>query len=124
MRRYRLLIPLLLAALFSACSSKSNAPSEAEARAVVEQDIKDLSQGCIRLLDCRKGGEVVLESMMVVNVSATIEFLEDCYWPTDQTVAVQKIAPGVTPNAKKGEQRTISLILYFQKSGRGWKAVE
>lgn len=122
MKPLRLLIPILLAAFLSACSTNPSAPTEAETRAAVEQDIKDLSQGCIKLVDFHKTGEKVLESVMLVNATAKIEFLEDCNWPIDTTVAALKMVPGATPNVKEGEQRTANLTLQFQRTDRGWKA--
>jgi len=122
MRPLRLLIPLLLGAFLSGCSSNPSAPTEADARAAVEQDIKDFSQGCIKLVDFHKTGEKLLESVMLVNTTATIEFLEDCNWPIDTTVAALKIVPGAMPNVRKGEQRTVNLTLQFHKTDRGWKA--
>ena len=122
MRPLRLFILLLLAAILSTCSSNPSAPTEADARAAVEQDIKDFSQGCIKLVDFHKTGEKVLESVMLVNATARIEFLEDCNWPIDTMVAALKIVPGATPNVRKGEQRTANLTLQFHKTDRGWKA--
>jgi hypothetical protein len=122
MKTLRLLIPLLLAAFLSACSSNPSLPTEADARAAVEQDIKDFSQGCIKLVDFHKIGEKVLESVMLVNATAKIEFLEDCNWPIETTVAALKIVPGATPNVRKGEQRTVNLTLQFHKTDGGWKA--
>jgi hypothetical protein len=63
MKPLRLLIPLLLAAFLSACSSNPGTPTEADARAALEQDIKDFSQGCIRLVDFHKTGEKALVSV-------------------------------------------------------------
>ena len=124
MKTLRLLIPLLLAAFLSACSSNPSAPTEADARAAVEQDLKDFSQGCVKLVDFNKTGEKVLESVMLVTATAKIEFLEDCNWPFDTTVAALKIVPGATPNVRKGEQRTVNLTLQFQKTDQGWKATQ
>ena len=124
MKSLRLFIPLLLAAFLSACSSNPSAPTEADARAALEQDIKDFSQGCIKLVDFHKTGEKVLESVMLVNATARIEFLEDCNWPIETTVAALKIVPGATPNVRKGEQRTANLTLQFQKTDQGWKATQ
>ena len=123
MKPLRLLAPLLLAAFLSACSSHPSAPTEADARAALEQDIEIFSQGCIKLVDFQKTGEKQLESVMLVSASAKIEFLEDCNWPIDTLVVVTKIVPGVTANVRKGEQRTVNLTLYFQMTDRGWKAV-
>ena len=122
MKLLRLLIPLLLAVFLFACSSNPGAPTEADFRAAVEQDIKDFSQGCIKLVDFHKTGGKMLESVMLVNATAKIEFLEDCNWPIDTTVAALKIVPGATPNVRKGEQRTANLTLQFHKTDRGWKA--
>jgi hypothetical protein len=124
MKTLRLLIPPLLAAFLSACSSDPSAPTEADARAGVEQDIKDFSQGCIKLVDFNKTGEKVLESVMLVNGTTKIEFLEDCNWPFDTTVAAFRIVSGATPNVRKGEQRTVNLTLQFQKTDQGWKATQ
>jgi hypothetical protein len=122
MRPSRLFTPLLIAAFLSACSSNPSVPTEADARAAVEQDIKAFSQGCIKLVDFHKTGEKLLESVMLVNATARIEFLEDCIWPIDTTVAALRIAPGGTPNVRKGEQRTVNLTLQFHKTDRDWKA--
>ena len=111
MKTLRLLIPILLTAFLSACSSNPSAPTEADARAAVEQDIKDFSQGCIKLVDFHKTGEKVLGSVMLVNATAKIEFLEDCDWPIETMVVVLKILPGATPNVRKGEQRTVHFRL-------------
>ena len=74
------------------------------------------------MVDFNKTSEKVLESVMLVNSTAKIEFLEDCNWPIDTTVAALKIVPGATPNVRKGEQRTVNLTLQFHKTDRGWKA--
>ncbi len=116
------LIPVLLAAFLSACSSNPSPPTEADARGAVEQDIKDFSQGCIKLVGFQKTDDKVLESVILVNATARIEFLEDCNWPMDTTVAALKIVPGATPNVRKGEQRTVNLTLQFHKTDSGWKA--
>lgn len=101
--------------------SNPSAPTEADARADVEQDIKDFSQGCIKLVDFQKTGEQVFESVMLVNATARIEFLEDCNWPFDTMVVALKTVPGDAPNVRKGEQRTANLTLQFHKTDRGWK---
>lgn len=124
MKPLRLLIPALLAAILSACSSNPSAPTEADARAALEEDIKDLSQGCIKLVDFHKTGEKLLGSVILVSASAKIEFLEDCNWPIDTMVVVTRIVPGGTANVRKGEQRTVNLTLQFHKTDRGWKAAE
>lgn len=117
-------MPLLLGALLSACSPKFNAPTETDARAVLEQQIRDTSQGLIKLVEFRKTGEKTLESVLLVNATAKIEFLEDCNWPIDTMVLALKLVPGATPNVRKGEQRTVDLTLQFQKTGDGWKAIQ
>ena len=124
MKPIQLLILLLLGAVFSACSPNSTSPTEADARAVLEQQIRDFSQGLIKLMEFQKTGEKALESVMLVNATAKIEFLEDCNWPFDTTVLALKVIPGATPNVRKGEQRTVNLTLQFQKTDRGWKATE
>jgi hypothetical protein len=118
----RLLIPLLLGALLSACSPQITAPTESDARAVLEQQMRDTSEGLIKLVEFRKTGEKTLESVLLVNATAKIEFLEDCNWPIDTMVFALKLVPGATPNVRKGEQRTLDLTLQFQKTGDGWKA--
>ncbi|MEN9676333.1 MAG: hypothetical protein RIS76_2229 [Verrucomicrobiota bacterium] len=124
MKPIQLLIPLLLVALFSACSPNPTSPTEAEARAVLEQQIRNSSQGLIKLMEFQKTGEKALESVMLVNATAKIEFLEDCNWPMDTMVVALKVIPGATPNVRKGEQRTVNLTLQFQKTDRGWKPAE
>jgi PBP1b-binding outer membrane lipoprotein LpoB len=116
------LIQLLLAAFLASCSSNPGAPTEAEARAAVEREIEDFSQGCIKLVDFHKTGEKMMESVVLVNATARIEFLEDCNWPMDTVVVALKVVPGATPNVRKGEQRTAHLTLQFHKTDRGWKA--
>jgi len=101
MKTLRLLIPILLPAFLSACSSNPSAPTEADARAAVEQDIKDFSQGCIKLVDFHKTGEKVLGSVMLVNATAKIEFLEDCDWPIE-TSRRSKDTPGGYAQREKG----------------------
>lgn len=118
----RLLAVLLLAAVLSACSNNTSAPTEADARAAVEQEIKDFSQGCIQLVAFQKTGEKVLGSVMLVNATVTIEFLEDCNWPMDTMFVVARLVPGATPGVIKGERRTVHRTRQFQKTDRGWKA--
>ena len=124
MKPIQLLIPLLLVALFSACSPNSTSPTEADARAVLEQQIRDSSQGLIKLVEFQKTGEKALESVMLVNATAKIEFLEDCNWPIDTMVIALKVVPGATPNVRKGEQRTVNLTLEFLKTDGDWKATQ
>lgn len=117
-----LLIPLLLGAFLSACSPKSAAPTEADARAVLEQQIRDTYQGLIKLVEFHKTGEQALEGVLLVKATARIEFLEDCHWPMDTMVVALKLVPGATPNVRKGEQRTVPLTLQFHKTDEGWRA--
>ena len=124
MKPIQLLTPLLFVALFSACSPNSTTPTEADARAVLEQQIRDFSQGLIKLMEFQKTGEKALDTLVLVNATAKIEFLEDCTWPFDTTVIALKVVPGATPNVRKGEQRTVNLTLQFQKTDRGWKATQ
>lgn len=124
MKPIQLLILLLLGAVFSACSPNSTSPTEADARAVLEQQIRDFSQELIKLMEFQKTGEKALDTLVLVNATAKIEFLEDCNWPFDTTVIALKVVPGATPNVRKGEQRTVNLTLQFQKTDRGWKATQ
>ena len=110
---------MLIGALLSACSPKVPAPTEADARAVLEQQMRDTSQGLIKLVEFRKTGEKTLENVLLVNATAKIEFLEDCNWPIDTKVFALKLVPGATPNVRKGELRTVDLTLQFQKAGDG-----
>ena len=121
MKSIQLLIPLLLGALFSACSPNSTPLTEADARAALEQQIRDFSQGFIKLVEFQKTGETVAGKVMLVDATVKIEFLEDCDWPIEKTVIALKVVPGATPNVRKGEQRTFSLTLQFQKTDGGWK---
>lgn len=115
-------MPLLLAAVLSGCSDSRNMPTEADARAAVEQGINMFSQGCIKLVEFHKTGEKQLDSLVVVNGTARIEFLEDCNWPFNTTVLALRLVPGATPNVRKGDQRTVNLTLQFHKTAGGWKA--
>lgn len=124
MKPFQLVMPLLLARLLSACSSNPSWPTEADARAALEQDMKNFSQGCIKLLEFHKTGERVWESVCLVEASAQIEFLEDCDWPIDTMVLVLKVVPGATPNVRKGEQRSVNLTLQFHQTDHGWKATQ
>ena len=121
MKPIQLLTPLLFVALFSACSPNSTTPTEADARAVLEQQIRDFSQGLIKLMEFQKTGEKALDTLVLVNATAKIEFLEDCNWPFDTMVVTLKTVPGDAPNVRKGEQRTANLTLQFHKTDRGWK---
>ena len=121
MKPIHLLILLLLAALFSACSPKSTAPTEADARAVLEQQIRDYSQGLIKVVDFQKTGETETGKVMLVYTTAKIEFLEDCDWPIEKTIIALKVVPGATPNVRKGEQRTVDVTLQFEKRDGSWK---
>ena len=119
-----LLIPLLLAALFSACSSHPSAPSEADARAALEQQIQTLSQGCTKLVEFHKTGEQELGPVRLVQARAEIEFLEDCYWPLDTQVVVLRVTPGQTANVRKGDRRIVNLTLQFNQTEQGWKVAK
>lgn len=119
-----LLVLLLVAVVTAACTRHSGAPSAADARAALEQDIQDFSQGCIKLVAIKTTGEHELASVMVVNASAEIEFLEDCTWPIETLVVALKTADGQTPNVKKGEHRTVHLTLQFHKTAQGWKPTQ
>jgi hypothetical protein len=121
MKSIQLLILLLLGALFSACSPNSTPLTDADAHAVLEQQIRDFSQGCIKLVEFQKTGETEAGEVMLVNATVKIEFLEDCNWPIEKTVIALKVVPGATPNVRKGEQRTLNLTLQFQKTDGGWK---
>lgn len=121
MKFIQLLIPLLLGALFSACSPNSTPLTEADARAALEQQIRDFSQGCIKLVEFQKTGETEAGKVMLVYTTVKIEFLEDCDWPIEKTVIALKVVPGATPNVRRGEQRTFNLTLQFQKTDGGWK---
>jgi hypothetical protein len=121
MKSIQLLILLLFGALFSACSPNSTPHTEADARAALEQQIRDFSQGLIKLVEFKKTGERVAGTVMLVGATVKIEFLEDCDWPFEKTVIALKVVPGATPQVKKGEQRTFSLTLMFQKTDGGWK---
>ncbi|MCL4179495.1 MAG: hypothetical protein KJ072_17335 [Verrucomicrobia bacterium] len=124
MKPIQLLIPPLLVALFSACSSNPAPPTEADARSVLKQQIRDFSQGLIKLVEFQKTGEKALDSIMLVYATAKIEFLEDCDWPFDTQVVALKVVPGATPKVRKGEQRTVNLTMQFQKTDGGWKATQ
>lgn len=126
MKPTQLVIPLLIGAFLSACSSNPGAPSEADARAALEQQIQAFSQGCIKLVEFHKTSaqEKDLGGVMLVNARAEIEFLEDANWPIDTLVVVTKMVPGNTPNVKKGERRTVNLTLQFHKTDQGWKAIK
>lgn len=114
-------LPFLLAVCLTACSRQDAAPTAAEARVVVERDIAAFSQGCIRLLDFHKTGERPLGTVLLVDATATIEFLEDCQWPLGTTVLAFRIPPGTTPGVRKGEQRTLPLELQFHQTKQGWE---
>ena len=124
MKATQLLMTLLLLSYISACSKHSSAPTEADARAALEQEIKDFSQGCIRLVEFHKTGERELGTVRLVDAGARIEFLEDCDWPFNTMVLALKVVPGTTPNARKGEQRDVHLTLQFHKTGGVWKATQ
>lgn len=125
MKPIQRLIPLLLAAVLSACSG-SREPSEAQARAALEQQIKASSQGCVKLLEFHKfsAQQEGAGGVILVKANAKIEFLEDCVWPSDSQVVATKLVPGATPNVKKGERRSVNLTLRFQKADRGWTAIK
>jgi len=122
MTTLRLLTPLLLAVLLSACFSKASAPSEAEARAALEQEIQRFSQGCIKLNEFHVANAQALGNLLIVEARAEIEFLEDCHWPVHTLVVVSKIPPGATPDVKKGERRTMDVKLQFHQTSQGWKS--
>jgi hypothetical protein len=124
MKTSQLLIPLLLAVFLFACSRRPNGPTEADARAALEQEIKDFSQRCIKLVEFHKTGETALGSVILVEASAEIEFLEDCNWPMNTLVMVTKSSPGATPNVSKGDHRTLNVKLQFHQTGQGWKATQ
>jgi hypothetical protein len=115
--------PLVLAFVLSACSGGSTGPTEAQARAMLEEDIQKFSQGCIELLEFKKTEEKQMDSLMSVSATVRLEFLQDCVWPNERLVVVSKIVPGVSPNVRKGEQRIINLDFLFEQSDGGWKAV-
>ena len=124
MKPPQLLLPLLLAVLLTACSSNPGTPSEADARAALEQQIEAGSQGCIKLVKFHKTSEQDLGRVLLVQASAEIEFLEDCKWPFDTRVIVLRIAQGETPNVRKGDHRTVNLTLQFHKTDQGWKVTK
>jgi hypothetical protein len=127
MKPTRLLIPLLLlAASLSACSSKPGGPSEADARAALEQQIQAFSKGCIKLVrfDTDKDQNMDLGNVLLVKATAEIEFLEDCNWPIETTVLALKTTGREVPNVRKGERRTIYLTLQFHRTKTGWKATQ
>ncbi len=124
MKPFQPSIPLIFAAFLSACSSDPSPPTEADARAALEQDIMDSSQGCIKLVEFHRTGEKALGSIMLVHARSKIEFLEDCNWPIDKMVVVTKVVPGVTPNVRKGEQRTVDFTFSFYKTDHGWKTTQ
>jgi hypothetical protein len=119
----RLWFPLVLAFVLSACSGGSTGPTEAQARAMLEEDIQKFSQGCIQLLEFKKTEEKQMDSLMSVSATVRIEFLQDCVWPNERLVVVSKLVPGVSPNVRKGDQRIVSLDFLFEKADGGWKPV-
>ncbi len=123
MKILRLWFPFVLAFVLTACSGGSTGPTEAQARAMLEEDIQKFSQGCIQLLEFRKTQEKPMDSLMAVSATVRIEFLQDCVWPNERLVVVLKTAPGLSPNVRKGDQRIVNLDFLFEKSDGGWKAV-
>lgn len=75
-------------------------------------------------MEFHKTGEKEVANVLLVNVSAKIEFLEDCNFPIENSFVVLKTVPGTAPNVKKGQQRTLDLTLQFEKTDRGWKPTE
>lgn len=119
----RLWLPLVLAFVLSACSGGSTGPTEAQARAVLDEDVQKFSQGCIQVLEFRKTEELDLDRLMLVNAIVRIEFLQDCVWPIENLVVVTKTVPGVSPNVHKGDQRTLNVPFLFEKADGAWKPV-
>ncbi len=126
MKPAKLLLPLLLATFLSACSNNPDRPSEADVRAVVEQQIQNFSQGCIKLLQFQmnKDQERELGSVLLVKATAEIEFLEDCKWPFDSQLLALKTTGTDTPDVKKGDRRTVHLTIQFHKTPQGWKPTQ
>ncbi len=122
MKAMRPLFLLLLTVFLSACTGKSSGPTDAEARAALEQQIKDFSQGCIKLVEFHRTGEKALGNVIIVDANAKVEFLEDCNWPIETSVMVLKTPPGGTSNVKKGDLRTLNIDLQFVETEHGWKS--
>lgn len=121
MKPLGLLRPLFVAAILTSCNGSPTPPSEADARAALERNIGEFSQGCIKLVDFRKTGKKELGDVTLVTASADIEFLEDCHWPFKTAMIVLKITEGETPGVKKGERRTVTVTLQFHRTGKGWE---
>lgn len=125
MKAIKLMMPLLLAALLSACCpGKPDTPSEAAARMAVEQQIQAFSQGCIKLVQFHKhdGQDRILGDTMLVKATAELEFLQDCNWPINTQLLALKTIGREIPNVRKGEHRTADLTLQFHRTDSGWKA--
>ncbi len=115
---------LLLTLCLAACSGPLNPPTEAEARAVMERDITNFSQGCIKLVKFRLINEQELGNILMVKAEAEIEFLADCNWPIETLVLVTKPLPGAVPTMKKGDRRMMNVTLQFSRSEQGWIPTE
>ena len=102
MKILRLWFPMVLAFVLTACSGGSTGPTEAQARAMLEEDIQKFSQGCIQLLEFRKTQEKPMDSLMAVTATVRLEFLQDCVWPTERPAAVLTTPPGLSPHLREG----------------------
>jgi hypothetical protein len=123
--------PIVVALSLIGCSGK---PSEAVARANLQEQIQRESSGRIRLASFQKTDGVMREFGGVktyeMTYDAEIEFLEDCYWTgfndgmsfqTHKMDRPERIPLGVTPRrANKGQHLRFGGHINFQKTERGW----
>ena len=131
--RYPTLLPVLLALLLPACSSK---PSAGGMEDYLRDRVESQSQGRLRLADFTttnaQEGQLFGVPVYAVEYEATIEVVRDCYWPrrhygriTYQTVAPSQMdavkeIQGYRP-AHEGTEETIRGSFTFEKTERGWK---
>jgi hypothetical protein len=125
------LLAIAVALSLIGCSDK---PSEADARAKLEAQIQQQSNGFISLASFQKTDGVMHEfggmKTYQMNYDADIEFLNDCFWSgfndgmsfaTHKMDRIENIPIFVTPKqAKKGEHFRFNGRMDFQKTERGW----
>ena len=117
------IIILCLTAFISSCS---RLPSENDARAAVEQKIRDHANGLVRLVSFNKTNATKIDAFAGYSIAYTaeIEFLDDCLWEHKIGFIAKRghkseLDFGVV-EVKKGQNVEIESAIFFQKTEKGW----
>jgi hypothetical protein len=135
---------LLIVALTFALVGCSDTPSASDARAKLESQIQQQSNGIIKLVSFQKTDGAMQEMMGMkiyqMSYSAEVEFLDNCIWSAgndlmgwDGSFRAQRnqalpsgalndffnASQGVKP-AKKGDHFRFTGHMEFEKTERGW----